>query len=385
MGNINGVLTTANIVTAKQIIDMSNVIATLSPTETPFISLLKQVKSMKEDATNPKFHWLEDDLVGRKTQLNMAGNAAADATKLIFDDGTIFAVGDVINAVATNENMIVTALNPDGDNVNEITVTRAYGTTTAAIIADNAVVLIVGNVSQEFSGTRVAKTTEVEDKFNYTQIFKTPFGISGTAKATSVYGGVDELAYQRNKAGIQHLIDIGRAFYFGQKKLDTSGTYVARATGGILSFATENIYNANGSLTQASFEQNLCKNAFLYGSDKKMLFSDATLLSVINGWALGKLQINQEAKKYGLAVYEYISPFGILNIIYDRILNDSTYNGVVLDVEEIKYRPLKGRDTKLETNLQDNDEDGIKEQYITECGLEFRNPKKHASIYGVTG
>jgi len=59
--------------------------------------------------------------------------------------------------------------------------------------------------------------------------------------------------------------------------------------------------------------------------------------------------------------------------------------GVLLDMECLKYRPLNGRDTQLETNIQDPDLDGWKDMYMTDAGLEFRQVERHGLIYGITG
>ena len=380
--NVTGISNTGNILLAKQIIDMSNDIALLNPSATPFILLLKQIKNMTKVAENKKFDWLEDDVKAVDDAINMAGGALAADTKLIVDTGALFRVGDIVQNKRTHENMYVSVINPDGDNVNELTFVRGHGEVSAAAINDNDGLKIIGNVNAEGSGTREIKSTEPEDCYNYTQIFKTPFGVTNTANATGVYGSGDELSQKRNKAGIEHLIDIGNSFYFGHRKEDAVKGNSMR---GVFQFCTENNYAAGGTLTQANFNNLFCKNAFLYGGDVKILFADATLVSAIDGWALGKLQVSESAKAYGLRITEYMSPFGVLNIVYDKVLNNSGYNGVILDINSLKYRPLKGRDTKLETNIQDNGEDMIKEQYITECGLELRNPKKHAVITGVTG
>ena len=71
---------------------------------------------------------------------------------------------------------------------------------------------------------------------------------------------------------------------------------------------------------------------------------------------------------------------------YQHILEGAVYGGygIVIDPENVKYRPLQGRDTKLETNIQANDENQRKDQYITEAGLEVRLPKTHAVLTGVT-
>jgi hypothetical protein len=52
-------------------------------------------------------------------------------------------------------------------------------------------------------------------------------------------------------------------------------------------------------------------------------------------------------------------------------------------MDNVAYCPLTGRDTKLLTNRQANDEDAQKDEYLTEFGIEVRLPKTHAIIKGV--
>jgi hypothetical protein len=83
-------------------------------------------------------------------------------------------------------------------------------------------------------------------------------------------------------------------------------------------------------------------------------------------------------------VSKYVSPHGILNIVKHPLF-EGYYNGMgmILDLDNVKYRPLKGRDTKLETNIQPNDADYYKDQYLTEAGIMVKLPKTHAVIKGV--
>lgn len=200
-----------------------------------------------------------------------------------------------------------------------------------------------------------------------------------------MYGGND-LSYQQKKKGIEHMVDMTRSFYFGERKEDKTGNKPKRTTGGLLSFLTENNYDANGALTQSEFDNNISEVVFRYGSKEKLLLCSARLLSVINGWAMGKLQVDMGAKKFGLNVVEYITPFGVFKMLHDPILEGAVYGtyGVAIDIENIKYRPLQGRDTSLETNIQNNDEDQRIDQYLTEAGIEVRLPQTHAVITGVT-
>lgn len=377
---ITGTRDTANILQAKKKIDMSETIALLQPSAAPLTSLLKQFKQNTVPATNPRFSWMEDDLGARWDEVATAADDTT--TSIVVDNGNYFSTGDLVKVPRTGEVMLVTDVN---NATNTLTVVRGYGVTSAAAIVVDDPVVIIGNANEEGSGMREIKTTKEVEVYNYTQIFKTPFGVTNTQNATNMYGGND-LAYQRKKKGIEHLVDINRAFYFGERKEDLTGNKPMRTTGGLLSFLTENNYDVGGPLTESEFDNNIAEVVFRYGSNEKLMLCSGRLLSVINGWAKNKLEVDQGAKNYGLNVMNYITPFGTLKLVYDPILEGAVYGtyGIVLDIENIKYRPLQGRDTTLETNIQNNDEDQRIDQYLTEAGIEVRLPQTHAVITGVT-
>lgn len=381
MPQVTGTRSTGNITSNKIVIDMSNDIALLEPNEAPFMSFMKLAKRNVLACTSPKFEWLEDDLGARWDAINLLAGYLSTDTAIVVDDGTIFTARDIIKIPRTGEVISVTSI-----ATNTLTVVRGYGTTTAAALVDNDPLVIVGNANEEGATSRTIKSTLEVPKFNYAQIVRTSFGVTNTDDHTKMYGQKD-LAYQRRKKGVEHKIDMARAFYFGEKKLDTTGTNPRRTTAGLLSFLTENNYDAGGALTQSEFDNNISEVVFKYGSKNKILLCSARMLSVINGWAMGKLTVNDTAAKFGLSIMEYITPFGTYSLMNDsKMLEGAVYGGygIVIDPENIKYRYLEGRDTKLNTNIQAPDADETKEEYITECGLEVRMPKTHAVITGVT-
>lgn len=380
MVQVTGVRNTANILQAKMKIDMSEKIALLQPSAAPLTVFMKRAMGKSEPATNPKFSWMEDDLGARWDAVNMAAGAAVGITTITVDNGAYFSAGDQVKVPRTGEVILVTAV-----AVNDLTVVRGFGTTAAAALVDNDPIVIVGNVNEEGSGTRVIKSTLEQEVFNYTQIFKTPFGVTNTQNASNMYGGKD-LSYQQMKKGIEHKVDMERAFLLGEKKVDTSGPNPKRATGGLMSFLNANVYDAGGALTKSEFDQSVAEVVFKYGSSEKLLLASARLLSVISGWADARTQVEIGENTFGLNITKYVTPFGILNLVHHPLLEGAVYGGygIVLDVDNIKYRPLQGRDTSLETNIQNNDEDSRKDQYLTEAGIEVRLPKTHAVITGVT-
>jgi hypothetical protein len=378
---ITGSKDTRNITQNRLVIDMSSDIGLLKPDDAALLSFLKLAKNKSQTASNPKFEWMEDGLAPRWDAVNNASGIASGVTTVAVDNGTYFSANDIVKVPRTGEVLLVTAI-----ATNDLTVIRGYGVTAAAALVDNDPLVIVGNVNEEFAGIRTMKTTGLTPMYNYTQIWRTPFGVSRTAQKTKLYGP-SELSYQQMKKGVEHKKDMERSLIFGERKEDVSGSHPKRATGGALSFLTANNYDASGALTQSEFDNNISEVVFKYGSKDKILYASARLLSVINGWALGKLMIDQEAKKFGLSVFKYVTPFGTYNIINGmHTLEGAVYGGygLILDPENIKYRPLEGSDTSLRTNIQNNDADGRIDEYLTEGGLEVRNKETHAVLTGVT-
>ena len=294
----------------------------------------------------------------------------------------IFTVGDVVRNARTGENFLVTAIT-DADT---IAVTPAYGTTAAAAIAAGDGLFIAGNVNGEGTLARNVNTTRTAKNSNYAQIFKTSIVVTGTEAVSNLYGGRD-LPYQRAKKGTEHALDIEKAFWYGQKYMDTS-TYARRQTGGIdefLTAGTSYVQDQNGPVTAPDFNTFL-REAFTYGNDTKTLFCGGIVLQAINEMARGQILTHTGDTSYGVKISEWMTAFGTINIVHDPLfVEDFAGTAYLLDLESFRYRFMEGRDTKLETNIQAPDFDGEIDQYISEVGLERKQASRHAILKGVTG
>lgn len=381
MANISGVRTTANITQDRRVVDMADQIALLDPNETPFITILKKVIKDRRKVYNPEFKWTEDDLTSVWGTVN--GTVTDSATSVTLDDASFITVGDILRTAA-GEQILVTAING-----NALTVTRGYGTTAAASIADDSNIAVIGNAHPENGTAATAITTKEDIKSNYTQIFKTSVALSGTEMASKLYGGKD-LAYQRRKKAIEHKRDICRALYFGEKKEDTSGITPRRTMAGAVSLIgvnnTVTFASSSGiALTEANFNQYVALPAFNHGSSEKLLIAGPELINAVDGWYKGKLALSQVGvdKTFGVNVRKLITSYGILDVIYEPLFTKGFAGfGLVIDPANIRYAYLEGRDTKLETNIQANDVDGEIDQYLTECSLELKLPSTHLVIKG---
>jgi len=368
-----------NITQQQIVVDMSNEITLLQPRVSPLTVLTKKLNT--KTTHNYRFDWLEDDMMARWATVKTEANAGDTSIVLNTGEGALVAVNDLIKVASTGEILRVTAITGD-----TLTVTRAFGQTVAKTIPTNAKVLVVANAMAQGTGAGAEKYNNTVPVYNYTQIIKTAYSITNTLDAMKLYGG-KELARLRKKKGIEHAVSIENALLFGERKLDTTGSQPLTTTAGVLSFlsGTDNVVTLDTTtVVDAKLQKNALENyiekVFTYGSDRKVWLCSPDVITFVNRMAFDKLQIIQadNDKTFGLDITTFRTPHGTLNMIHHPLLTQG-YAGysITLDMEELAYRPLTGRDTTLKTNIQLPDEDGKRDQYITEMGLELRQPKKH--------
>ncbi len=362
--------------------DVADVISLLDVNRYPLLGILtnagkdpvsKQGKAMKKkETTDPQFKWFEDEY--QKKVLTASGNVDPDGGNLTVTAQTLYLqAGDVILVAAQKWVFPIVSVT-DADVV---VVGAELGGATGAAASAVGDVVILGNANEEGATLRNIKGTTIAEVYNYCQIFRTPIGITETARNTKGWTKENDFDYQSKKKAVEHMVDIERAFLFGKQGISTAGTHPKRYTGGIISSITE--YATANVDTEAEFEAWL-ENAFAHGNVEKYLMASATVVSMINSWAKGKLETLSTDKTYGLRITRYESPHGTVNIVKHPLLTGTTYGNyaVMLDLECLTYRYLSNRDTKLLTNRQAPGEDSRVDEYLTECGLQFEQQKRHA-------
>jgi hypothetical protein len=387
MAVITGQRTTGNISSDQRVIDMSKDIDLLEGDAAPLTRILKMAP--KEKATDTLFKWLQDDREDRWDAINNGAGYNNSATSIVVDDGTVFAAEDLVKVPRTGEVFSVTSI-----STNTLTVVRGIGSSAAAIVDDDPL-YVIGTAAEEGDTSPSPRTYNPTTVTNYTQIFRNTVAASGSELSSSTITTKHDWEHQQSKVHIEHLIDIENALLFG-KPATTTGADGGprRMTGGILHYATANNQDAGGTLTEAEWET-WNRSIFRYGSGSRLILVSRLVASVLNQFAVGKLQTMQGAKSYGLNIQEYITTNGTSKIVVDDLLEGATYGGyaIALDVKSgaVKYRFLNGdgpggsRDTKLHTNVQERDRDGRRDEYITECGLQAGHASRNGVLYGVTG
>lgn len=356
---------------------------------TPLTALLS--KMGEESTDDPEFAWWEESLDTIRVQETTGLAANVGSTTLTASGGGLLHLvpGDLLlvekidQATYDNEIVEVTAV-ASGTSA---TIARAQAGTTVAAIAANTFLTKIGNVYEEGSGAPSAATRNPSKLFNYTQIFKTTYKITETAKRTTARTG-DPLKNDKKRKMFDHSIAMEWAFLFGRRHETTgSGGKPKRYTGGLRSFLTSNVTVFSTTPTEATFLDAVYP-VFNYSSgagDERIVLCGNQAMNTLNQLAknssTSRINFDGVVRVYGMALQRWILPQGTLYVKTHPLMNNHPrYNAsmFVIDPSALKYRYL--RDTTFKDNIQANDEDNQRGQWLTEAGLEINHQTTMAYI-----
>lgn len=352
----------------------------------PLQALLSMAGS--EETNDPEYKHFRDEIPNRTVTVPAGVNNVATAITLGTDANNtpLVVAGTLLYNPLTAETVRVT--NYD-NTTNVATIVRGIGSTGTAI-ASGSVLTIAGFADIEGGNSPTPLSFDATVQSNYTQIFKTAIQLSGTLQNTYLRTGSKEQE-QLMKALKLHMGDIERAFFFGNKaEINGNTAQPLRTTGGLLSLIP-NVVDADanpfgdgvGVITEKSFDRALVENVFAFGSSEKVAFCGPRVIAHMQELAKGRWQPTQVAGSYGVSMTRYSTFAGDLLVQLHplfRQIPDSADMMVIVDMNHVKYRHMKSRDTSLQKNIQATDFDGVKHQYLTEAGLELTQGKVHTVI-----
>ena len=354
----------------------------------PLQALLSMAGSEATD--DPKYNHFRDELPDRK--LTADGAVASTTTNTVtvdaVDDEAFVVPGVILINVDTGEVMRATSA-PNASH--QITVERNIGGTSHQI-ADGANIVIGGFADNEGGNSPTAVSFDPTTDFNYTQIFKTAVQVSGTLQNTYLRTG-DKEQEQLTKALKLHMADIERAMFFGVRhEANGSTAQPTRYTGGLTNQITAvtdgATYGATANIiTEKEFDRLLIEDIFAYGANEKVAFCGARVISNLMEIGKNRWQPTQIDNAYGVSLSRYTTYAGDLLVYMHpmfRQIPNMDKEMIILDMNELKYRYMQGRDTQLIRDIHTPDFDGVKHMYMSECGLEMTQAKVHHRIKGWT-
>jgi len=350
----------------RRIYDVKDDIETIHPEQSEVTVLFSKVAS--QETTDPKYFMHSVDEYPEWVTVNGAHNSST--TTLTVTDTSMLQDGDMLINPATDERILIT----DVASTTSLTVLRGHGGSADSILAAEQL-LLVSDSHEEGAVTRSIKSVQVDEQYNYTQIIKTEWGVTNTEMNSKSRGktSMEELA--REKLYL-HRKKIEKALIYSTKAEITTGDNTQRTTDGFINMLTSNIYDFSMYPTEYEMD-NFLEAPFTYGSKRKWFICGPPWVTLFTRWAKGKLQISDNAKKYGLpAMKSYESAHGSIDIIKSHVLAGTYYKywGMLLDPKYAKMRYLSNRKWRMYENVQLNDADGKKNYLLSEIGAQSQVP-----------
>ena len=358
--------------------------------QTPLTALLSKMKH--ESTTDPEFAWYEEELNALRLSVNFTTGYSTTDTSIVVTSnvtdandvvaGDVFLVEKALTTAYNNEIVVAASVT----NSTTLVLTRAQSGTSAAPLANGTNLTKIGNVFAEGSNAPSSSTRNPTKMMNLCQIFKTTYDITNTAKGTKTRTG-DPVKNDKKRKMFDHSAAMEMAFLFG-KRYETTGSNgkPLRFTGGMLWFlsqyAPSMITAFTTTPTETTFTDAVYK-VFDYDSgagDERIVFAGNGFLNSLNKLAAtqSRTRVNFDGiiDVYGMKLQRWVLPQGTIYVkshplfnVHSRFTNDA----FIMDPSSIKYRTF--RDTAFKDNIQANDADETKGQWLSEVGLELEHAK----------
>ena len=428
----------------RRLYDFSDRVAELAPEESPFFVYLSQVaKSPTDDSV---FRYLENRSKINMTTRNFliadaVGTVAAEGSYTFVVDadtatggvesggaavdflikGMVFVVNTTTGAETSGyaQAMVRIETAPVSGSVSTSFTGKVISLSNSNVsgynsIADNDVCQVIGTAFAEGTASPDTFSTEIEDDFGFTQIFKTSCELSNTAIATRYRGYANEFERIWATKLREHKVDIERAMLFGQKARVGGVQYTEGLVGHIVknanpttddsSFAYSSGVPYYRSVAQAelTYDRLLADLEVIFdpargGSADRLVLASLPVITFFNklgdgafmdasmgaSGSINRYNFEERQGQFGHKIMTIDTVHGTMHLVKEPLFRGLSSGFMLMaDMSKLMYRPLVGnglnRDTHIITNVQNSDEDLRKDMVITEAGLEVTLPECHA-------
>jgi len=357
----------------------------------PLTALMSKMK--KETTDDPEFAWWEEEQKAIRIKVSATITTTITTVALVTtEDATALdlVAGDLLLAEVaetTTFGFEIVEVTSTPTTIGTVAITRGAAGTTAISLVTNSYLLKIGSSFDEGTTSPDAASRNPVKKNNYTQIFKTAYQLTNTTKATRFRTGDPQKNDKKRKA-FDHAVALEQAWLFGYK----SETGTKRTTGGLYQFLVD-AYDATNSPTikqlvaTTATEEDLldaCTGMWDYNvpesGDQRLALCGNGFLNRLNkivaADAKTRINYNGVITAFGMKLHEWSFPQGSIFMKTHPLMNTNSLftNGCfMINPPGIRYRPLAGRDTSMQDNIQANDADQTKGQWLTEAGVEFQH------------
>ena len=342
-----------NIVGARKGDFASGLLQTQPTGSAPLLALSSGMAS--RDAVDTVATWFEENhLTGN---INVTNNAAS-GTSFTVDDATQVIAGMIFYVESTGEYVYI-----DSVAASILTVTRGYGGTTVTALNGSSTpepIQRIGTAFEEGSAKPTAYANLGFPRFNYMQIFRSAWDVTGTAAAVNFHTG-DIVAKNKADAAIFHAEDIERSSIWGIKAIGTLNGKPFRSMDGLQAQILTNLYVESTNTAWADdmrpFLQSIFETNIKGQPNERIAFCGNTVLAVLEDMARKDSTINLVPGQtdFGMEIMTMRTPFGTVKLMSHPLFNENavrTQEMMILHPAAIEYRYLR------RTFTDDNDVSG---------------------------
>ena len=254
-----------------------------------------------------------------------------------------------------------------------LTVERGFGGTTVTDTDGSGTpepMQRIGTAYEEASARPVAVANLGYPRFNYMQIFRNVWDVSGTLRRVEHHTG-DQVAKNRRDATIFHAEDIERSLWFSNKTIGVKNGNPFRTMDGITAQITTNVQaqvTNVGYIDMRDFLEGVFLRNIKGKPNERIAFCGNTVLGVLDSIAMTFGQFNLEAgqTQFGMEITNWRTPFGKISLMTHPLFNESplwTEDLHVLHPGAMRTRWLR------RTNEDDYDKDGTRAGIDADFGV----------------
>lgn len=378
------------------------------------------------------------------TSIDVDFTVTVNSTICLFvQDATLFRVRDTVQlmrAIQTGGTtyatytLVVTQLDLTNNVIYGYWIDIGTAATTVDVTSNQLVTYAVmtSNATAEGDRSLEGGTTIPTLIQNFTQISRTPFRMTGSAlQIGQRYDQTGPYKKAAKMNALRHMESIESSLFFGVRRQETTTTVDGEATtrrfmGGIYYYLKQwelqntnnggqfdyaigatsvlastwqssdrkRIISVNGTITKAQWN-NLIERAFYRTSNntyQKLVICAAGFLQVIQDFCENNSirihQLNPKDEAFGMRIFRIDTVFGELLIKGHPLFIENPslrFSAFILDIGNLAWLPLMGRDTNLLKWRQPNDADYRKDEWMGEGTLRVTIPESCMFIDNCTG
>ncbi len=348
--------------------------------DAPIFAMTSKLK--KRTVDDPEFAWWDEpqDIVrlqvagalvaGDTTVVVDSADPSSAAPTIVYGTATHLKTGDLLlvepaldSAVFAPEVIEVVTVLSD----TSFTVKRGRSGTSAAAIADDLFLLLIGSSYAEGTDAPSAVSRNPIKYSNFTQIFKNTYELTKTTDVTKFRTG-DPWSNDKKRKMFDHARGVEMAILYGQSS-ETTGDNgkPLRTMGGLreqIPVGNQFVYTSGTTWFDLIDRVSPVWDYTSPAGDQRAAFVGNGALNALNKvlMADSNSEIRWEGvtKVFGMNFRELVMPQGrILLRTHPLLSRNSLYTNsmFVLDMSSLGYVTLPGRDTKMKDDIQDGGED----------------------------